>query len=441
MEISSKGLELITGFEGYHRALANGDAAAYLCPANIPTIGWGTTFYPNEQAVRLGDVRTRAQCDSYKRYDLLKFSNAVKRLVKVPMTQGMFDALVSFAYNAGAYALETSTLLRLLNQGNYVGAATQFERWNKGSGGKVLAGLVRRRDAEEKLFRSGGLNPAGSSSPTAVSTIKALRGTLLKKRPVASSELDSSDKVNVPVGKSYGVVWRSKEADGHVKVSLAYGAGNWYIFAPHWSGITESEPPHDSSNVSGGGDSSGGGRVLSVPYYSQRDNMTQGSDNWTRTCFSSSCAMLAKFLKPGSISGDDDYITKRKKFGDTTDSNAQVKCLQSLGIKARFVTNWNNLELKKSIVRGVPVPVGILHHGPASAPSGGGHWIIVIGYRDDPKAPGGGYFIVHDPWGTIDHRTGKYINTLGNLVDYSYSLFDSRWTVTGSSDGWAIAVS
>ena len=87
------------------------------------------------------------------------------------------------------------------------------------------------------------------------------------------------------------------------------------------------------------------------------------------------------------------------------------------------------------------MPVGILHHGPASAPSGGGHWIIVIGYRDDTKAPGGGYFIVHDPWGTIDHRTGKYTNTQGNLVDYSYSLFDSRWTVTGSSDGWAIAVS
>lgn len=437
MEISSNGLELITEFEGYHRALANGDAAAYLCPANIPTIGWGTTFYPNGQAVRLGEVRTRAQCDSYKRYDLLKFSNAVKRLVKVPMTQGMFDALVSFAYNVGAYALETSTLLRLLNQGNYVGAANQFELWDKGSNGKVLAGLVRRRDAEEKLFRSGGLNPAGNSSPATVSTIKALSGTLLKKRPVASSELDSNEKVNVPVGKSYGVVWRSKEAGGHVKVSLANKLGNWYIFAPHWSGITESEPPHDSPNVSGDGKS----RVLNVPYYSQRDNKTQGSDNWARTCFSSSCAMLAKFLKPGSISGDDDYITKRKKFGDTTDSSAQVKCLQSLGIKARFVTNWNNLELKKSIVRGVPVPVGILHHGPASAPSGGGHWIIVIGYRDDPKAPGGGYFVVHDPWGTIDNRTGKYTNTQGNLIDYSYSLFDSRWTVTGSSDGWAIAVS
>lgn len=439
MEISSSGLELIVGFEGYHHALANGDAAAYLCPANIPTIGWGTTFYPNGQAVRLGEVRTRAQCDSYKRYDLLKFSNAVKRLVKVPITQGMFDALVSFSYNVGAYALETSTLLRLLNQGNYAGAATQFEQWNKGSGGQVLAGLVRRRDAEEKLFRSGGLNPAGNPSSTAFSTIKALRGTLLKKRPVASSELDDNEKVNVPVGKSYVVVWRGKEADGHVKVSLANGAGNWYVYAPHWSGTAESEPPHDSSNVIGG--NGGNGHVLSVPYYSQRDNMTQGSDNWARTCFSSSCAMLAKFLKPNSISGDNDYITKRKKFGDTTDSNAQVECLQSLGIKARFVTNWNNLELKKSVIRGVPVPVGILHHGPASAPSGGGHWIIVIGYRDDAKAPGGGYFIVHDPWGTIDHRTGKYTNTQGNLVDYSYSLFDFRWTVTGSSDGWAIAVS
>jgi lysozyme len=439
MKLSEAGLRLITSFEGYHRKLADGSAAAYLCPANVPTIGWGTTFYPNGAPVRLGDVRSKALCDSYKENDVKKFSDAVNSLVKVPLTQSMFDALVSFAYNTGAYAFETSTLLRLLNAKDYAGAAGQFERWNKGSGGQVLSGLVRRRDAEEKMFRSEGLNPASAtaSAPPVVATITAKRGTILKKRPVGSSELDSNEKVDVPAGKTYQIVWRSKEADGHVKVSLAYNAGNWYIFAPHWDGISESEPPHDNSGSNAG---SSTGKTLNVPYYSQRDNYTQGNDNWTRTCFSSSCAMLAKFLKPNSITGDDDYIAKRRKFGDTTDANAQVACLRSLGINARFVTTWNNAELKKSIDRGIPVPGGILHQGPSSAPRGGGHWIIVIGYKDDASAPGGGYFIVHDPWGTIDHRSGTYPDTNGSSALYSYALFDSRWTVVGSSDGWAVAV-
>ncbi len=86
------------------------------------------------------------------------------------------------------------------------------------------------------------------------------------------------------------------------------------------------------------------------------------------------------------------------------------------------------------------MPVGILHQGPSSAPRGGGHWIIVIGYQNDSTAPGGGYFIVHDPWGAIDNSTGQYISTNGNKLKYSYSLFDSRWTVVNDSDGWAIAV-
>ena len=173
--------------------------------------------------------------------------------------------------------------------------------------------------------------------------------------------------------------------------------------------------------------------MLDVPYFSQRDNGASGNDNWTRTCFSSSCAMLAKYLKPNSITGDGDYIKKRQKFGDSTDSSAQVACLKSLGIKSRFVQNFNNAQLKAQIDRGKPVPCGILHHGPASAPTGGGHWIIVIGY--DEKG-----FIVHDPWGQINNATGTYPSTDGKRLNYSYALFDTRWTVHGSSDGWAIVV-
>ena len=143
--------------------------------------------------------------------------------------------------------------------------------------------------------------------------------------------------------------------------------------------------------------------------------------------------MLANYVKPGCVKGDDDYIKRRQRFGDSTDASAQVKCLNSLGIKARFVQNFNNKKLIEQLDRGKPVPVGILHKGPASGPTGGGHWIIVIGYDDKG-------FFVHDPWGEINHATGQYINANGKSLHYSYKLFDSRWTVYGDSDGWAIVV-
>jgi lysozyme len=80
-----------------------------------------------------------------------KFEAGVKRLVKVPLAQGQFDALVSFSFNVGLGALGSSTLLRKLNAGDYRGAAAEFPRWNK-AGGKVYEGLTRRRAAERSLF-------------------------------------------------------------------------------------------------------------------------------------------------------------------------------------------------------------------------------------------------------------------------------------------------
>lgn len=84
---------------------------------------------------------------------LVSYESDVSRLVKVSLTQGQFDALVSFTYNLGARSLSTSTLLRKLNAGDYAGAADEFMRWNK-AGGKVLNGLTRRREAERALFLS-----------------------------------------------------------------------------------------------------------------------------------------------------------------------------------------------------------------------------------------------------------------------------------------------
>lgn len=422
MKPSRDCLDLIKSFEGYHRAVADGSAAAYLDPVLIPTIGWGTIRYPNGSEVRLGDVRSRKQCEDYLQHEIEGKALGVKKYVEVPLTQSMFDALVSFAYNVGLGALSESTLLRLLNKGDYEGAAAQFSRWVR-AGGRVLPGLVRRRDAEQALFKKDGMQPENSSTSKR-GRITAIAGTFLKKAPVQSSELSKDEKKFVPVGEGYDIVWQSKEADNHVKVSLAYNAGNWYVYAPHWAGLLEqnvSKPEVDQDVL------------LSTPYYSQRDNITQGFDNWTRTCFSSSCAMLAKTLLPNSIKGDDDYISKRRRFGDSTNPNAQIACLKSLGINARFTISANIDTVKESLDKGVPVPCGILHQGPASAPRGGGHWICVIGYDDSG-------FIVNDPWGEIRNSDGVYVSEDGEHLHYSYSLFDTRWTVASDSDGWCVLV-
>jgi hypothetical protein len=179
------------------------------------------------------------------------------------------------------------------------------------------------------------------------------------------------------------------------------------------------------------------GEVLNVPYYSQRDNYRDAS----RTCFSSSCAMLCKFLKPNSIKGDDDYLKYVFSIGDTTDATVQVQTLKHFGISSRFATNLTFSTLDSMLAQGIPVPVGILHHGPSTAPSGGGHWIIVIGKVEDAKAPGGCWYVVNDPWGEIDNSTGTYPSTNGNRVKYSKNLLKSRWTVEGDGTGWGIIAS
>jgi len=139
MRTSENGLALIRQAEGLR-------LRAYKCPAGVWTIGYGTTA-----GVKEGQVITKERAEELLRDDVKRFEDQVLRLVKVPLTQGQLDALVSFTYNLGAANLGNSTLLRLLNAGDYKGAAAQFDRWTK-AGGKALPGLVKRRAAERALF-------------------------------------------------------------------------------------------------------------------------------------------------------------------------------------------------------------------------------------------------------------------------------------------------
>lgn len=141
---SNSGKAFIQSFEGKR-------LAAYDDGTGVWTIGCGTIKYPNGRAVKKGDVCTDAQVEQYFSNDLIKFENSVNSLVKVPLTQNQFDALVSFSYNVGATNLATSTLLKKLNAKDYKGAAAEFLKWNK-AGGKVMNGLTKRRNAEMELF-------------------------------------------------------------------------------------------------------------------------------------------------------------------------------------------------------------------------------------------------------------------------------------------------
>lgn len=131
--------EIVKEFEGLK-------LEAYKCPAGVWTIGYGHT-----RGVIPGDAITEAEAEVFLAEDLEDSEDAVNAYVDVKLNQNQFDALVSFVYNLGAGDFRSSTLLRKLNSGDYLGSANEFKRWNK-SGGVVLNGLVRRRAAEANLF-------------------------------------------------------------------------------------------------------------------------------------------------------------------------------------------------------------------------------------------------------------------------------------------------
>ena len=139
MNYSERGMDLTRSFEGCR-------FRAYRDGGGVLTIAYGHT-----KNVREGQECDMEQAVTWLRDDVQDAVAAVNRLVKVPLTQNRFDALVDFVFNLGAGAFATSTLLRMLNQGDYAGAAGQFKRWNKDNG-QVVAGLTRRRAAEEKMF-------------------------------------------------------------------------------------------------------------------------------------------------------------------------------------------------------------------------------------------------------------------------------------------------
>ena len=142
MKLGAAGAELIKSFEACR-------LKAYLPTADdVPTIGYGHT-----KGVQMGDTCTQAEADAWFLEDVAWAEDCVNRCVTAQLTQNEFDALVSLCFNIGCTNFGKSTLVKLLNSGDYDAAAKEFRRWDK-QRGTPLAGLTRRRTAEEKLFES-----------------------------------------------------------------------------------------------------------------------------------------------------------------------------------------------------------------------------------------------------------------------------------------------
>ena len=147
MKISNNGINLIKHFEGL-------SLKPYLDVVNIPTIGWGNTFYEDGTKVTLKDQPvTKERANELLEVIANKdFADKIFPLIKVKVSQNQFDAMVSLAYNIGVGNFSKSTLLKKVNSGDFIGASEEFLKWNK-SGGKELLGLTRRRKREQNLFK------------------------------------------------------------------------------------------------------------------------------------------------------------------------------------------------------------------------------------------------------------------------------------------------
>lgn len=382
------------------------------------TIGYGHAG-PD---VHLGDTITEDEAEELLRHDLIRFEQGVNDLLP-GLSYHEFCACVSWAFNVGLGAVESSTLRKRILAGEdpQIVIAEELPRWNKGGSG-VMPGLSRRRAAEVEhamLDAQGGAEAPGEK-PEAPDTTEpeedAHSGTQIALIDFFRYFSDTD--------------WQ-RSAVEILEEALANDAPYLLENGAEWVEEYRSAPEPESI------DNPFVVR-LEVPYLYQYDSEVDGQAG--RMCFSSSNAMLVEYLLPGSLKGagqaDDIYLDQVLEFGDTTSAEAQVAALGDYGIEAVFRTDGTTALVRGLLQSGVPVPIGVLHYGPVSAPSGGGHWLVLVGYDDLSSE-----WICHDPAGEMDVVNGGYVRsgpTDGRYVRYSYQNLGSRWMVGGEGDGWLI---
>jgi hypothetical protein len=165
---------------------------------------------------------------------------------------------------------------------------------------------------------------------------------------------------------------------------------------------------------------------LNVPYYQQVDNKFEPM----RTCNTSSCAMVARFMG-AKVTSDDQYYQTVIKYGDTTDHTAQTKALAKFGVKSVWRTDLGFEDLDQSLAAGLPCVIGILHRGSLATPTGG-HMVVVIGKTANQD------YICHDPFGSLLDAGGSYTGDVNNGkgVVYPRYVLTRRWLPEGEKSGW-----
>ncbi|MFZ9261682.1 MAG: C39 family peptidase [Limnohabitans sp.] len=171
------------------------------------------------------------------------------------------------------------------------------------------------------------------------------------------------------------------------------------------------------------------GHPIKVPYFNQL--LMDDGEGW-RDCFSATCAMIAAWK--GKVKDENTYNHIRRKHGDSTVAGAQIAALKDLGLDAHYSTSGTRKMLCSLLDHGVPVGTGILHHGRANAPTGGGHWMLAIGYDE------AGVMCL-DPYGELDVVAGTWAHqgSGGDHVHYSWKNWLPRWEVAGG-DGYCLWV-
>lgn len=218
--ICQAAVDLVKHFEGLQ-------LKAYLCPAGVPTVGYGHTG-PD---VRLGMTINEVQAEQLLADDLAEAAAAVDKYVRVPLPENPRGALSSFVFNLGAGAFASSTLLQRLNLGDTTGAAAQFGRWTKARvGGELvdLPGLVARRAAEAALFTSGSWEPTASPSPQPQAVTAPKGSDADRIRRIQAIVGVKADGHYGPLTKAAVVAWQAAhflKADGVVGPVTAKAMG------------------------------------------------------------------------------------------------------------------------------------------------------------------------------------------------------------------------
>ena len=222
MKTSPKGIAIITEFEGFR-------SKAYLCPAGVPTIGFGFT-----KGVQLGDTMTKAQAKARLAAELGEYEEGVLSACTNPPNQNEFDALVCFAFNVGVGGMSKSSVIKAHNRGDHQAAARAFQLWNK-AGGVVYAGLTRRRAAESALYLTpmpdDVSDPAEGPALDMPQRVDA-ESSLTRSPIVAGSGIAAGATAAAEVARSVSEV---REALGDwlpwILVAIAVGAAGWAMYS------------------------------------------------------------------------------------------------------------------------------------------------------------------------------------------------------------------